>query len=193
MSRKIALTILGSTFTNFSILTLLFILILIRKQANEGERFLLLEAYYPYDAYKSPWFELTWLLQIFGSFLASSTSIGFNSLFCVLVIHLCGQLKLLKNELNKISNLKNRLNFRTHVSYIARRHRQLNRFCKNYFNMYLIFINNITRILVAYIYRFAEIIKKIFCWMILVQIITFVTVLCLLGYQCFRVIIFFSL
>lgn len=130
-SKKFILTIVVLCFSTCIAFNLGWLLILLDKLANNGERFLIIKSYYPYDAYKSPWFEMTWMLHCVSSFLASMSSTGFDCLFGVLVMHLCGQYELISKDLDDIKNCKSRLYISKSIVLIGKRHQQVNRLVKH--------------------------------------------------------------
>ena len=56
------------------------------------------EAYFPYDVNKTPNFQLTWLMQCISIQLANIAFAAIDSFFAILVLHLCGQFRVLRQR-----------------------------------------------------------------------------------------------
>lgn len=154
-------------------------------QARIGERVPLVQSdFYIFDYNDSPKFEIVWALQSFAVFLATLSYSGFDSLFAILVMHVCGQLALL---IEQIKNLNHHDNITNSIARLVKRHYQLNRFeillsNSNFFkNIYI--LNNF----ILSLSRFTKTIEKTFSWVLLAHIFACVIQLCLQGYQFLKV------
>ncbi|XP_032456566.1 odorant receptor 9a-like isoform X2 [Nasonia vitripennis] len=129
-----------------------------RLQANgtDIDRPLYMRASFPYDSQISPNYELTLAGQLFSNFFAATTYTSIDSLFIVLMLHLCGQLSVLRLKFPGLKGCSGN-EFAEKIAYIHRRHDQLT-VCAN---------------------TIEEVFNKTF----LLQIITSSFVLCMLGYQ----------
>ncbi|NP_001177468.1 odorant receptor 12 [Nasonia vitripennis] len=129
---------------------------------NESKKLrpLYMRSYFIYDVQKTPVYEIIWIFQFVSMGVATFTFMAVDSLFAVLMMHLCGQLinlqERLKNFTNMLGQTKTR-NFSYQLSTIVSRHEQLN--------------------------RFAKAIENAFNTMFLVQMLLSGMVLCLQGYQ----------
>lgn len=124
-SKRIVNIILTLSYCNLVTSILGEFLLLLQKQAKTGKRDMLFLSYFPFNAYKSPQFELVWALQSIGITLATFAAVGHDCFFGVMVMHLCGQLAVLKNDLTNLENSKTRVNVNKCIVYVARRHGQL--------------------------------------------------------------------
>ncbi|XP_076221973.1 odorant receptor 4-like [Nomia melanderi] len=117
-------------------------------------------AMFPYNTKKSPNFELTWLGQFIGTVLAGVAYSCFDTFLAVLVLHLCGQLSVLRLAVTNLVNTSNETNFmefKGRLGYIVYRHNQL--------------------------YRFAVILEDCFNLTLFVQTLICTAMLCLTGYR----------
>ncbi|XP_076647702.1 odorant receptor 13a-like [Halictus rubicundus] len=121
---------------------------------------LLLPATFPYDIKKSPNFEITWLGQFTGTVLATICYSCFDTFLAFVVLHLCGQLTILRTAIENIadtSNQSNLMKFDERLGYIVFRHNQLS--------------------------RFAVLVEDRFNLTLLVQTLICTSMLCLTGYR----------
>lgn len=91
---------------------------------------LLHPATFPYDARKSPNFEITWMGQFMGTVLTAICYSCFDTFLAVLVLHLCGQLNVLRialEDLVTVTRENNFRNFHKRLGFIVDRHNQLSR------------------------------------------------------------------
>jgi len=58
-----------------------------------------LQTYYVYDVTKRPQYELTFISQVFSTFIAVLPYTGIDNFLGLLTFHICGQLVILKNRL----------------------------------------------------------------------------------------------
>ncbi|XP_076221439.1 uncharacterized protein LOC116430241 isoform X1 [Nomia melanderi] len=89
---------------------------------------LLHPAVFPYDTKKSPNFEITWLGQFMGTVLTAICYSCFDTFLAFLVLHLCGQLSILRMALENLANKSdghNFVKFNERLGYIVYRHNQL--------------------------------------------------------------------
>ena len=89
------------------------------------------EAYFPYDVNKSPNFQLTWLMQCLSVQLANIAFAFIDSFFAILILHLCGQFRVLRQRVLECVEETDRkfCNWKWHkkVSRIVQRHEHLNK------------------------------------------------------------------
>ncbi|XP_070170238.1 odorant receptor 10-like isoform X3 [Polyergus mexicanus] len=72
-------------------------------------RLMPLQTYYFYDRDKSPFYEITYILQTIGIFMVAAAYTGTDCFFSLLVFHVCGQLENLKTRvigLDKFNNFE---------------------------------------------------------------------------------------
>nr|XP_033333776.1 odorant receptor 4-like [Megalopta genalis] len=92
---------------------------------------LLHPASFPYDTKKSPNFEITWLGQFMGTVLTAICYSCFDTFLAVLVLHLCGQLSVLRNALENLADISSKnssVKFNERLGYIVYRHNELSRY-----------------------------------------------------------------
>ncbi|KAF7405482.1 hypothetical protein HZH66_004388 [Vespula vulgaris] len=107
---------------------------------NEG-RLYFFPAYFPFEAMTSPIFELKFIGTMIGATYYTVTYTAVDTFLAMLVLHVCGQLSRLQNELINL-NSSTREEFHFKLSYIVKRHDYLNRFIETIedeFNIMLLF------------------------------------------------------
>lgn len=111
-----------------------YIITLVLYTRNESKKHIILDsnitdilrktffkAEFPYDMQKSPMYEITWIFQCISMFLAASCFSSVDALFAVLVLHLCSQLNILRNNLKMLSlSLKNNWTGESHSTILSR-------------------------------------------------------------------------
>ncbi|RLU21038.1 ObirOr5-U44 [Ooceraea biroi] len=91
-------------------------------RTDPNNKYLPLQTYYVYDKDKSPFFEITYVLQCISLSLAGGIYTSTDSFLGVLVFHVCGQLQNLKE---RVINLDKFYDFRLALSYNVRDHMRL--------------------------------------------------------------------
>ena len=84
---------------------------------------------FPYNTKISPNFEITWLLQFIATLMSSIAFSAVDSLFVILILHLCGQMTNLQNDF-KIFGKKKYINDSETDMYIiklVRKHNRINK------------------------------------------------------------------
>ncbi|KAF7410493.1 hypothetical protein HZH68_004874 [Vespula germanica] len=84
-------------------------------------------AYFPFEAMTSPIFEFKFIGTMIGCTYYTVTYTSVDTFLAMLVLHVCGQLSRLQNELTNL-NSATREEFHIKLSYIVKRHDYLNRF-----------------------------------------------------------------
>ncbi|KAK1133291.1 hypothetical protein K0M31_011107 [Melipona bicolor] len=94
---------------------------------------LFVRGYYPYDVTISPNYELTMIGQVIAGIYGAVTFPAVDTFIAMLVLHACGQLSNLKNDLRMI-HLCDEKDLRTKLKKIVQKHNYINRFVleKNY-------------------------------------------------------------
>ncbi|XP_025270552.1 odorant receptor 13a-like isoform X2 [Camponotus floridanus] len=103
-------------------------------------RQLLFRAYFPYNVSNSPSYELTFFAQIIACMYAAVTYAAVDTFIATLVLHTCGQLANLRQELINLHNCT-KTRFQTKLRKIVRKHEYLNSFAETIedcFNMMLL-------------------------------------------------------
>ncbi|XP_011500486.1 PREDICTED: odorant receptor 13a-like [Ceratosolen solmsi marchali] len=159
-SRKLSIVCIGLAQGT---ITVQFLMVVVFDINNKGqiERPLYMTSYFPYDTQNSPNYEITWIAQCFSNIFAAGAFSAVDAFFVVLVLHLCGQLAILKRSLieltDDLQHKSIKLEFTRKLANIVERHEFLNRFAKT--------------------------IEDSFNMMFLAQMITSSFALCLQGYQ----------
>ncbi|XP_033231957.1 odorant receptor 22c-like [Belonocnema kinseyi] len=87
-------------------------------------------SYFPYDLNKSPNFQLSWLMQCISIAFGNIAFATIDSFFAILVLHICGQLRVLRQRVLKCveepSGEFRKWKLQNKVSLIVRRHDYLN-------------------------------------------------------------------
>ena len=84
---------------------------------------LFVRAYYPYDTITSPNYELTMISQVIGGTYSVLIDPSVDTFIAMLVLHACGQITNLKNELKEIHPHE-----KTKLKKIVRKHNYIARF-----------------------------------------------------------------
>lgn len=91
---------------------------------------LLYPTVFPYDIKKNPNYQITWLGQLAGTILTGICYSTFDTFLAALVLHLCGQLRVLRTSLRDLIGTTRHNNFsklRINLSLIVNKHEELNR------------------------------------------------------------------
>ncbi|KYQ54365.1 Putative odorant receptor 13a [Trachymyrmex zeteki] len=165
--RKISICCTILTQTLLIIYIVLKISVIIRFSPGDPARPMIYTVYYPFDATKSPIFELICACQILSAFSGTVAYTGSDSFISMLVLHVCGQFEnlreRLKNLVNDSNEVKTSQEFKSELRQIVMRHEHLNWFAKT--------------------------IEDSFNMMLLIQILSCTVQLCFQGFQVFRVLI----
>nr|QGW50332.1 odorant receptor 2 [Chouioia cunea] len=101
---------------------------------DKKERPLYMHSYFPFNTQTSPNYEFTWFGQFMCTVYAASAFSSVDAFFGVLVLHLCGQLSVLKRNLKVLThNDKENLDsdeFTRRIAALVDRHDHLNMFAK---------------------------------------------------------------
>ena len=128
IGRRIAATCVGVAYGTSIVFFFLRLILLRQKEALTGKRGFLFESHFPASVYETPWFEIVWLLQGFCTFSATTAYSGIDSFFAVLVLHLCGQLTTLRDQLRSLEADRDGCSVKENIAKIVRKHNELNRF-----------------------------------------------------------------
>nr|KAF7432431.1 hypothetical protein H0235_005355 [Vespula pensylvanica] len=83
-------------------------------------------SYFPFETMTSPLFEFKFVGQTIGAIYYSVTYTAVDTFLAMLILHVCGQLSRLRNDLIHL-NTDTRKNFQMQLNYIVERHNHLNR------------------------------------------------------------------
>lgn len=95
-----------------------------------NENKLLFRAYFPYDTTVSPNYELTMLAQFVAALYAATSYTAVDTFVAMLILHVCGQLSRIKNELSQLPTYDKK-DLETKLKGIVQRHEYINRFVKS--------------------------------------------------------------
>ncbi|KAI4497869.1 hypothetical protein M0802_006985 [Mischocyttarus mexicanus] len=98
-------------------------------------------SYYPIETMDSPLFELKFIGQMIATTYYTVTYTSVDTFLVMLILHVCGQLKRLQDELVNLNSGTSQ-EFQNKLSYVVRRHDHLNRFIdkiEDQFNIMLLF------------------------------------------------------
>jgi len=128
------LTIIGYFIMLISVIFALFLPVFgvsLRYRTNRTDpgRLLPLQTHYIYDKDKTPFFEVTYILQCIALSLAGALYTSTDCFLSLLVFHVCGQLENLKD---RVIDLDKFHDFGDVLSYNVRDHMRLIRLCKCY-------------------------------------------------------------
>ncbi|KOX70601.1 Putative odorant receptor 13a [Melipona quadrifasciata] len=123
------------------------------------EKELFVRAYYPYDTTTSPNYELTMIGQVIGGMCSAIIYPSVDTFIAMLVLHACGQITNLKNELREIPHEKT--DVETKLKKIVQKHN--------------------------YIARFVETIEENFNMMLLIQMLACIVQICFQSFQALMV------
>jgi hypothetical protein len=143
-SRRLSIVCIGlaqGTITAQFIMVVIFDV----NNKNQTEKALFMPSYFPYDTQKSPHYEITWIGQWFSNIFAASAFSAVDAFFVVLVLHLCGQLAILKRGVveltDDLQHVSPKTDFTRKLANIVERHEILNRF--SFYNIISICYKNI--------------------------------------------------
>ncbi|XP_043519512.1 odorant receptor 13a-like [Frieseomelitta varia] len=115
------------------------ILRLIFMEYDDNKMFV--RGYYPYDITVSPNYELTMIGQAIAGAYSASIYSSVDSFVAMLILHACGQISNLKNDLREIHS-NDKIDLQTKLKKIVEKHNYINRFAEtieNCFNLMLLF------------------------------------------------------
>ncbi|CAL7939524.1 unnamed protein product [Xylocopa violacea] len=95
--------------------------------AKYTEKGLLFRSYFPYNTDVSPNYELTVFAQVVATFYAAGTYTAVDTFVAMLILHVCGQLSNLRDELKTLQTYDKEA-FAVKLGQIVRKHDYLNRF-----------------------------------------------------------------
>lgn len=98
---------------------------LIFMQYDDNKMFV--RGYYPYDTTVSPNYELTMIGQAIAGAYSASIYSSVDSFVAMLVLHACGQISNLKNDLKEIDS-HDKIDLQTKLRKIVEKHNYINRF-----------------------------------------------------------------
>ncbi|XP_039308661.1 odorant receptor 13a isoform X2 [Solenopsis invicta] len=166
LGRRISIWCTVLTQTMVTIYIVLRLSIIIRIPRSDPARPMLYTAYFPFDINRSPIFELICVCQILSAYSATVSYTGNDCFISMLVLHICGQFRNLRERLKNLvneSNAKTPDKFKKELRRIIKRHEHLNWFAKT--------------------------IEDSFNMMMLIQMLSCTVQLCFQGFQVFRILI----
>ncbi|CAD1478104.1 unnamed protein product, partial [Heterotrigona itama] len=163
MTRKI---IIGCSMICQLVLAFYLILRLFFMKYDDNKMFI--RGYYPYNTTVSPNYELTMIGQAIAGVYSSAIYSSVDTFIAMLVLHACGQISNLKNELREISHGKTDL--QTRLKKIVQKHNYITRFV-------------LKKKLLIKMILFAETVEKSFNMMLLVQMLGCIVQLCFQSFQ----------
>ncbi|XP_018407524.1 PREDICTED: uncharacterized protein LOC108783453 [Cyphomyrmex costatus] len=95
------------SFTLYAVLPAFGISIRYVTNETDPNKLLPLQSYYIYDRDKSPYYEITYIMQSLGSSAAGFMYTTVDSFLGLLVFHVCGQLENLKNRITQLDKFQN--------------------------------------------------------------------------------------
>ncbi|XP_076656362.1 uncharacterized protein LOC143361007 [Halictus rubicundus] len=157
ISRLISIVLSSFTYIMFVAFMALQVTSSIENTSMTDSKALLHPSIFPYDTGKSPNLQVTWMGQIMGMASMTLCYSSFDTFLAVLVLHLCGQLSILRNALEDLANRNHQTKFRDRIVYIVHRHNELT--------------------------RFAVTVEECFNLMLLVQTVMCTLMFCMTGYR----------
>ncbi|XP_076287589.1 uncharacterized protein LOC143212564 [Lasioglossum baleicum] len=157
ISRSISIVLSSFTYIMFVAFMILQITNNMENTSRTDSEALLHPSIFPYDAEKSPNLQVTWMGQFIGIASMTLCYSSFDTFLAVLVLHLCGQLSILRNALEDLANRNHQTKFRERLVYIVHRHNELS--------------------------RFAVTVEECFNLMLLVQTVMITLMFCMTGYR----------
>ncbi|KAK9309135.1 hypothetical protein QLX08_001094 [Tetragonisca angustula] len=119
---------------------LVLVCYVILRLCSNNQNKLLFRGYFPYNISVSPNYELTVIGQIMAATYAAAMYTSVDTFVAMLVLHVCGQLSNLKDDLRNI-HLHDKTVLQTKLKKIVQKHDYINRFAEtieNCFNMMLL-------------------------------------------------------
>lgn len=118
-------TIIKSTVMCHTVVAFYVFLRYISMKYNENK--LLFRAYFPYDTTVSPNYELTILGQFVAALYAATSYTAVDTFVAMLILHVCGQLSGIKNELSRLPTYDKK-DLKRRLKEIVQKHEYVNRF-----------------------------------------------------------------
>ena len=118
-------TIIKSTVMCHTVVAFYVFLRYISMKYNENK--LLFCAYFPYDTTVSPNYELTILGQFVAALYAATSYTAVDTFVAMLILHVCGQLSGIKNELSRLPTYDKK-DLKRRLKEIVQKHEYVNRF-----------------------------------------------------------------
>lgn len=105
---------------------LVLVCYVILRLCSNNQNKLLFRGYFPYNTSVSPNYELTVIGQVIAATYASTMYTGVDTFVAMLVLHVCGQLSNLKDDLRNI-HLYDKTVLQTKLKKIVQKHNYINR------------------------------------------------------------------
>ncbi|XP_014212167.1 odorant receptor 10a-like [Copidosoma floridanum] len=162
VGKRIAAACIGIGYITSNIFFILRLILLQEEKSYSSGHVFLFESHFLIDVSNSPWFEVIWLLQGFCTFSMTNAYSGIDGFFAILVLHLCGQLDVLLDEINMLSIDNAKMDVKENIRSIIKRQNEINAFVK--------------------------MIQGIFGQIFLIQVSACVVQFCLQGYQMIHIV-----
>lgn len=121
--------IMRSTVMCNAVVTVYGVLRLYSMKHTENKLFF--RAYFPYDVDSTPNYQLTVFAQFLAAMYAAISYTCVDTFVAMLILHICGQLSNLKEEIKRLS-VQGEKDFQVNLGKIVRKHQYLNRFAFYY-------------------------------------------------------------
>lgn len=95
-----------------------------------GFRDVLFDTHFHFNTSTSPGWEIVTGAQFFCTYMNMTTNSGINGFFVVLVLHLCGQLVIVKNQFENLTSCED---VGEKITHLIKRHNELKRFFIEFF------------------------------------------------------------
>ncbi|CAL7937527.1 unnamed protein product [Xylocopa violacea] len=142
-----------------------------RRANNESERLLLFNLWLSGPILVSPYYEMTYTLQVINMYQIGVCYFCFDTIFCIMAVHLSAQFRILQLRLTKLCNMQHQITekgaetmLRNHIEKSYRRFKQ-------YVREHQALIH------------FCDKLENVYTLIILGQVLVFSLLICLFGYQ----------
>lgn len=120
---KFCLTSVVTTVSIYTMIQLLFI----DFDKNSKNKPLYVPSTFFYETQSRPIYEITWVSQLMATYMTGIVYMNYDAFFIILVMHLCGQLNVLKLNIKDLVLQSKKQTFNKTIEAIVQRHLQLKR------------------------------------------------------------------
>ncbi|KAK9293403.1 hypothetical protein QLX08_011639 [Tetragonisca angustula] len=134
---------------------------------NQSERIFLFNVWINLPLYLSPYYEILFVIEVISMYYVAVCYFCFDNIFCILVVHLAGQFRILRYRFTKLCNLEHETSEVTLTKHAYEFYAKL----KMYIRHHQLLINYCKRL------------ETVYTMIIFGQVLVFSVLICLFAYQ----------
>ncbi|XP_076759019.1 odorant receptor 4-like [Xylocopa sonorina] len=142
-----------------------------RSANNQSERLFLFNLWLSGPMTASPYYEMTYTLQVINMYQIGVCYFCFDTIFCIMAVHLSGQFRILQLRFTKLCNIEYRITEKSAETMLKNHIEKSYRKFKRYVQEHQALI------------RFCDKLENVYTLIILGQVLVFSLLICLFGYQ----------